>query len=352
MTAAKLKRGTKGAKTRERILRAAERLFAERGFDGVSVRSIASAAHVQLALLSYYFRSKLGLYRAVFHRRIEPISERRLELLRRVLRRVDPPPSIEEVLDALARPWVELRDQPGGQHYSRLIAREAGDPRESSRGIVKEMLDPIAVEFLAAMERALAGALALRNSLGILFFHRRFAPDPSKPRAHAASVWRSLRCRGQSGFARRDRRIFSKSVPGTAENAQQTTTYEEKRLMKLVTFVLAGGAPRSGALIENDRKIVDLQAAHVERYKQPSPALTSVLAIAEGGADALDRARETVKGAASGSIVARNDVKLLAPIPAPPQMRDFLCFEKHLQQAFKAARQGTSATAFLTPQPQ
>jgi AcrR family transcriptional regulator len=157
VTAAKPQKGAKGAKTRERILRAAERLFAERGYDGVSVRSIASAAHVQLALLSYYFHSKLGLYRSVFQRRIEPISERRLELLRRVLRRVDPPPSIEEILDALARPWVELRDQPGGQHYSRLIAREAGDPRESSRGIVKEMLDPIAVEFLAAMERALPG---------------------------------------------------------------------------------------------------------------------------------------------------------------------------------------------------
>lgn len=148
---------SKGAKTRERILRAAERLFAEHGYDGVSARRIAAAAHVQLALLSYYFHSKLGLYRAVFQRRIEPISERRLEILHRAMRRVDPPPSIEEILDALARPWVELRDQPGGQHYSRLIAREVGDPRENSRGIVKEMLDPIAVEFLAAMEQALPG---------------------------------------------------------------------------------------------------------------------------------------------------------------------------------------------------
>jgi len=146
--------GAKGAKTRERILRAAERLFAEHGYDGVSVRRIAAAAGVQLALLTYYFHSKLGLYRAVFQRRIEPISAQRRELLNRVLRRIDPPPSIEEILDALARPWVELRDRPGGQHYSRLIAREAGDPRESSRGIVKEMLDPIALEFLAAMERA------------------------------------------------------------------------------------------------------------------------------------------------------------------------------------------------------
>ena len=121
------------------------------------MRRIAAAAGVQLALLTYYFHSKLGLYRAVFQRRIEPISAQRRELLNRVLRRVEPPPSIEEILDALARPWVELRDQPGGQHYSRLIAREAGDPRESSRGIVKELLDPIAVEFLAAMERALPG---------------------------------------------------------------------------------------------------------------------------------------------------------------------------------------------------
>lgn len=149
--------GTKGAKTRERILRAAERLFAEHGYDGVSVRSIATAGNVQLALLTYYFQSKLGLYRAVFQRRIEPVSERRRELLQRVMKRRSPPPGIEEILDALARPWVELREHPGGPHYSRLIAREAGDPRESSRGIVKEMLDPIAIEFIAAMERALPG---------------------------------------------------------------------------------------------------------------------------------------------------------------------------------------------------
>jgi AcrR family transcriptional regulator len=145
----------KGAKTQERILRVAEQLFAEHGYDGVSMRSIATRARVQLALLTYYFHSKLGLYRAVFQRRIDPISTRRREILHGLIGRAGRPPSIEEILDALARPWVELRDQPGGQHYSRLIAREAGDPRESDRGIVKEMLDPIAREFLAAMEQAL-----------------------------------------------------------------------------------------------------------------------------------------------------------------------------------------------------
>jgi 2-keto-4-pentenoate hydratase/2-oxohepta-3-ene-1,7-dioic acid hydratase in catechol pathway len=119
--------------------------------------------------------------------------------------------------------------------------------------------------------------------------------------------------------------------------------------MRLVTFAAEGGSQRSGALIDRDRKLVDLQAAHVARWKSGSPALATVLAIAESGPDALDRAQETVKAASSDAILDRSAVKLLAPIPAPPQMRDFLCFEKHLQQAFKAAR---SVRARGSPDPE
>jgi AcrR family transcriptional regulator len=145
----------KGARTKERVLRIAERLFAEHGYDGVSMRALAAGAGVQLALLSYYFGNKLGIYRAVFERRISPLSAQRRTALRRVMERQHPPPSITDVLDALARPWVELRGQRGGEHYSRLIAREVGDPQESRRGIVADMLDPIAAEFIAAMEKVL-----------------------------------------------------------------------------------------------------------------------------------------------------------------------------------------------------
>ncbi len=162
--------GTKSERTKERILRVAERLFAEHGYDGVSMRSLAAAAGVQLALLSYYFRSKEGLYRAVFQRRIDPISQQRRAALSEIMDSRDPRPSIERVLDALARPWVELRDQRGGQHYSRLIAREVGDPQESRRGIVKDMLDPIAVEFIAAMEKVLPGHPRAQVRWGYHFF--------------------------------------------------------------------------------------------------------------------------------------------------------------------------------------
>jgi AcrR family transcriptional regulator len=51
------------------IMEAAEELFAERGFAGTSVRDIAEAAHINLAMVSYYFGSKEKLMEAMFHYR-------------------------------------------------------------------------------------------------------------------------------------------------------------------------------------------------------------------------------------------------------------------------------------------
>lgn len=101
--------------------------------------------------------------------------------------------------------------------------------------------------------------------------------------------------------------------------------------MRLVTFA-ASGRQRLGALIDGDRRIVDFAAA----LGDGNPHFHTMLALIEGGAPALDRAREIVAAAQKsgrGAIEAKS-VKLLAPLPTPPQMRDFLCFEKHLIQAF------------------
>jgi 2-keto-4-pentenoate hydratase/2-oxohepta-3-ene-1,7-dioic acid hydratase in catechol pathway len=84
----------------------------------------------------------------------------------------------------------------------------------------------------------------------------------------------------------------------------------------------AGRAPAPGALLDGGRKVAVL------------PGFASVLEIVEGGQNALDRAAEALKH--SPMLLATANVTLLAPIPQPPQMRDFLCFEKHLVQAFKA----------------
>lgn len=118
--------------------------------------------------------------------------------------------------------------------------------------------------------------------------------------------------------------------------------------MRLVTFARRRGAkPRAGALIARDTQVLDLQAAHRARHRRSSPQLASVLAIVEGGDTALALARELVAGASQYVVaqIPRARVKLLAPIPQPPQMRDFLCFEKHLVQAFQAARRVRAQSA-------
>ncbi|HXJ53749.1 MAG TPA: fumarylacetoacetate hydrolase family protein [Burkholderiales bacterium] len=89
---------------------------------------------------------------------------------------------------------------------------------------------------------------------------------------------------------------------------------------------------RAGALTDGGRTVVQLAAP-------------SVLAIVEGGPNAMDRAAEALKRPSREAIFPIEQVTLLAPIPQPPQMRDFLCFEKHLQQAFAAVAKlrGTEA---------
>ena len=55
-----------GVQSRERLLMAAMRLFAEQGFAKTSTREIALAAGTNIASISYYFGDKAGLYRAAF----------------------------------------------------------------------------------------------------------------------------------------------------------------------------------------------------------------------------------------------------------------------------------------------
>jgi AcrR family transcriptional regulator len=61
--------------TRERILKAAERLFAERGYDGTSIRAIVAKARVNQAAINYHFEGKDGLYREVLRTAFRAMTE-------------------------------------------------------------------------------------------------------------------------------------------------------------------------------------------------------------------------------------------------------------------------------------
>ena len=70
-------------KKREDILRAAEQVFAERGFKGTTVREVAQKAGIANSLIFYYFKNKTVLYEAVFQNfldQIEDLIQRNLNL--------------------------------------------------------------------------------------------------------------------------------------------------------------------------------------------------------------------------------------------------------------------------------
>jgi 2-keto-4-pentenoate hydratase/2-oxohepta-3-ene-1,7-dioic acid hydratase in catechol pathway len=126
--------------------------------------------------------------------------------------------------------------------------------------------------------------------------------------------------------------------------------YAGEKQMRLVTFRVGRGAARAGALVEEGARVLDLQAAHRARYGKSSRLLASVLSIIEGGEAALDLANALAKNLRrmKSALIARDEVGLMAPVPEPPQMRDFLCFEKHLIQGFDQIRH---IRASQTPDP-
>lgn len=113
--------------------------------------------------------------------------------------------------------------------------------------------------------------------------------------------------------------------------------------MKLVTFENPdeAGKLRLGALGRGETAVVDQRAADAALGGTDGRRFSSMLAMIEAGEPALDAARGIVERAerCGGPFVREADaVRLATPIPAPPQIRDCLCFEEHLVRAYAVAR--------------
>jgi AcrR family transcriptional regulator len=119
------------AGTKARILDAAEGLFMEHGFEATSLRSLTSAASVNLAAVHYHFGSKEELFQAVLTRRLDPMNQERIELLGRIEREAGGRAlSCEKILFAMLIPALKLaRDEKrGGKNFLRLVGRAYADP--------------------------------------------------------------------------------------------------------------------------------------------------------------------------------------------------------------------------------
>jgi len=149
--------GDGSTSARDRILDEAQRVFAVFGFDGASMRQIADGAGVPVALVSYHFGSKGGLYREVFYRRVPAIVEQRDTGIAIAMSEPDLDRRLELLVKVLVMPWLRLRARDKDPSLGRLLAHESIDPNSEARGIIRDLFDPVARKLLVALASALRG---------------------------------------------------------------------------------------------------------------------------------------------------------------------------------------------------
>jgi len=128
--------------TKERILTAAEKLFAAKGYDAVTIREVTSKAKCNLSLVYYYFGSKKKLYLEVFKNRW---VQRALELHRTFFGVIEEqkPQSLEEIIRILTEIYLERKmDVENIQVHLQLIARELQKPTEALDLVFHEVMKP------------------------------------------------------------------------------------------------------------------------------------------------------------------------------------------------------------------
>ena len=144
--------------TKDRIMDAAEALFALNGSSGASLRAITRRAKVNLAAVHYHFGSKDRLLEAVLARRLLPLNAeriRRLETYQKEAGRKKV--RLENVIEAMVGPALRLsRDEnKGGRIFMRLLGRLVLEPDARIQNLLTGQFETVLKKFMPSLTVAL-----------------------------------------------------------------------------------------------------------------------------------------------------------------------------------------------------
>ncbi|WP_454255778.1 TetR family transcriptional regulator [Pseudomonas sp. Marseille-Q8238] len=143
------------SETVERILDAAEQLFAEKGFAETSLRLITSKAGVNLAAVNYHFGSKKALIQAVFSRFLGPFC---VSLERELDRRQTKPEkaSLEELLEMLVEQALAVKPRSGNDLsiFMRLLGLAFSQSQGHLRRYLEDMYGKVFRRYLLLLHEA------------------------------------------------------------------------------------------------------------------------------------------------------------------------------------------------------
>ncbi|WP_193214407.1 TetR/AcrR family transcriptional regulator [Luteolibacter marinus] len=146
--------------TKQRLIEAAEALFADEGFDRVSVRDITTKASANVAAVNYHFGSREGLVAVVMARYINPVNEERLARLDAIEKRAaGKPVAVEELLEAFVRPFATQvrRSELSEKLFFKLMGRMFGQQGCDLPPVVESVFTTMLTRFHKAFGKALPG---------------------------------------------------------------------------------------------------------------------------------------------------------------------------------------------------
>ncbi|GAA0816135.1 TetR/AcrR family transcriptional regulator [Colwellia asteriadis] len=141
--------------TKNKILDAAELLFADKGFNGTSLREITSSAGVNLAAVNYHFGSKKELIKAVMSRYMNELAPK-LELALSVIVHGDDKPNLDEVFFAFVEPLLHLNEFKvnGTSIFLQLLGRGYTDSQGFLRWFLTTQYPNVFTHFTKAVHKA------------------------------------------------------------------------------------------------------------------------------------------------------------------------------------------------------
>ncbi|NJN50854.1 MAG: helix-turn-helix transcriptional regulator [Gammaproteobacteria bacterium] len=150
-------RRARSAATQRALMRAAEKLIADRGIENVAVRDIVAAAgQKNESALQYHFKHLKGLIHAIHAARDVEIQATRTEMLQRVNERAAPP-SLREICQLMVGPAFQLaRDKPDFRRYIKAFGHEITLTDKSAVSIAKRKGGASVVETGALLRAALS----------------------------------------------------------------------------------------------------------------------------------------------------------------------------------------------------
>jgi len=143
------------AETLEQIMDAAEFLFSKHGLYGVTLRDVALKVGVHTSLMHYYFEDKLALFKAVFARRAEVTSERRMKALDQYEKDARGKPTVAGALHAFLDTDFDLymNGGEGWRNYGAFGSQLSNTPEGAA--MFDQYFDPVVLRLIGILRKAL-----------------------------------------------------------------------------------------------------------------------------------------------------------------------------------------------------